>query len=144
MHGYRYPAHEQRLAAIAAELGFKQISTSHDVSALIKLVGRGDTTLADAYLSPVLRHYVDQFVAQLGDGINQQFMKSSGGLASAAAFHGRDAILSGPAGGIVGMVGSAAPLSKTRLLGFAMGGTSNRSEDRQAGKGCVRTGRSRW
>src|SRR3546814_2083556 len=76
------PAHEARLAAIAAELGFTQISTSHDVSALIKLIGRGDTTLADAYLSPVLRHYADQFVAQLGDGINPQFMKSSGGLAS--------------------------------------------------------------
>ncbi|MDR6834150.1 MULTISPECIES: hydantoinase B/oxoprolinase family protein [unclassified Sphingopyxis] len=124
MHGYRYPDHEQRLAAIAAEVGFTQISTSHDVSALIKLIGRGDTTLADAYLSPVLRHYVDQFCAQLGDGIAPQFMKSSGGLASAAAFHGRDAILSGPAGGIVGMVGSAAPLGKTRLIGFDMGGTS--------------------
>jgi 5-oxoprolinase (ATP-hydrolysing) len=124
MHGYRYPAHEQRLAEIAREIGFTQISTSHDVSALIKLVGRGDTTLADAYLSPVLRHYVDQFVAQLGDGIDPQFMKSSGGLASAAAFHGRDAILSGPAGGIVGMVGSAAPLGKDRLIGFDMGGTS--------------------
>jgi len=124
MHGYRYPAHEQRLAEIARELGFTQISTSHDVSALIRLVGRGDTTLADAYLSPVLRHYVDQFVAQLGDGVDPQFMKSSGGLASASAFHGRDAILSGPAGGIVGMVGSAAPLGKTRLIGFDMGGTS--------------------
>jgi 5-oxoprolinase (ATP-hydrolysing) len=124
MHGYRYPDHELRLAAIAAELGFTQISTSHDVSALIKLVGRGDTTLADAYLSPVLRHYVDQFVAQLGEGIDPQFMKSSGGLAAASAFHGRDAILSGPAGGIVGMVGSAAPLGKTRLIGFDMGGTS--------------------
>lgn len=124
MHGYRYPEHEQRLAAIASKLGFTQISTSHDVSALIKLVGRGDTTLADAYLSPVLRHYVDQFVAQLGDGVAPQFMKSSGGLASAAAFHGRDAILSGPAGGIVGMVGSAAPLGKDRLIGFDMGGTS--------------------
>lgn len=124
MHGYRYPAHERRLADIARDVGFTQISTSHDVSALIKLVGRGDTTLADAYLSPVLRHYVDQFVAQLGDGIDPQFMKSSGGLASASAFHGRDAILSGPAGGIVGMVGSAAPLGKTRLIGFDMGGTS--------------------
>ncbi|SEH14297.1 5-oxoprolinase (ATP-hydrolysing) [Sphingopyxis sp. YR583] len=128
MHGYRYPAHERLLAEIARELGFTQISTSHDVSALIKLVGRGDTTLADAYLSPVLRHYVDQFVAQLGassnGGIDPQFMKSSGGLASAAAFHGRDAILSGPAGGIVGMAGSAAPLGKTRLIGFDMGGTS--------------------
>ncbi|MFC3785627.1 5-oxoprolinase (ATP-hydrolysing) [Sphingopyxis italica] len=124
MHGYAHPAHEGRLAEIAREAGFTQISTSHDVSALIKLVGRGDTTLADAYLSPVLRHYVDQFVAQLGDGIDPQFMKSSGGLASAAAFHGRDAILSGPAGGIVGMVGSAAPLGKTRLIGFDMGGTS--------------------
>ena len=124
MHGYRYPAHEQRLAEIAHELGFSQISTSHNVSALIKLVGRGDTTLADAYLSPVLRHYVDQFVAQLGDDIHPQFMKSSGGLASASTFHGRDAILSGPAGGIVGMVGSAAPLGKGRLIGFDMGGTS--------------------
>jgi 5-oxoprolinase (ATP-hydrolysing) len=124
MHGYRYPAHEQRLAEIAREVGFTQISTSHDVSALIKLIGRGDTTLADAYLSPVLHHYVRQFVAQLGDGVDPQFMKSSGGLASASAFHGRDAILSGPAGGIVGMVGSAAPLGKTRLIGFDMGGTS--------------------
>ncbi len=124
MHGYRYPAHERRLAAIALEVGFKQISTSHDVSALIKLIGRGDTTLADAYLSPVLHHYVRQFVAELGEGVDPQFMKSSGGLASAAAFHGRDAILSGPAGGIVGMVGSAAPLGKTRLIGFDMGGTS--------------------
>ena len=124
IHGYRYPAHELRLAEIARELGFAQISTSHDVSALIKLVGRGDTTLADAYLSPVLRHYVDQFCAQLGDDVDPQFMKSSGGLASASAFHGRDAILSGPAGGIVGMVGSAAPLGKTRLIGFDMGGTS--------------------
>ncbi|MBJ7440515.1 MAG: hydantoinase B/oxoprolinase family protein [Sphingopyxis sp.] len=124
MHGYRYPAHEQRLAEIAAETGFTQISISHDVSALIKLIGRGDTTLADAYLSPVLHHYVRQFVAQLGDGNDPQFMKSSGGLASASAFHGRDAILSGPAGGIVGMVGSAAPLGKTRLIGFDMGGTS--------------------
>lgn len=124
MHGYRYPAHEVRLAGIARETGFTQISTSHDVSALIKLVGRGDTTLADAYLSPVLHHYVRQFVAQLGEGVDPQFMKSSGGLASAAAFHGRDAILSGPAGGIVGMVGSAAPLGKDRLIGFDMGGTS--------------------
>ena len=124
MHGYRFPDHERRLAEIAAELGFTQISTSHDVSALIKLIGRGDTTLADAYLSPVLHHYVRQFVGQLGEGAAPQFMKSSGGLASAAAFHGRDAILSGPAGGIVGMVGSAAPLGKTRLIGFDMGGTS--------------------
>ncbi|QNO28744.1 hydantoinase B/oxoprolinase family protein [Sphingopyxis sp. OPL5] len=124
IHGYRYPAHELRLAEIARETSFTQISTSHDVSALIKLVGRGDTTLADAYLSPVLRHYVDQFCAQLGDDVDPQFMKSSGGLASASAFHGRDAILSGPAGGIVGMVGSAAPLGKTRLIGFDMGGTS--------------------
>jgi 5-oxoprolinase (ATP-hydrolysing) len=128
MHGYRYPGHERRLAEIARETGFVQISTSHDASALIKLIGRGDTTLADAYLSPVLRHYVGQFVAQLGagvdGGIDPQFMKSSGGLASASAFHGRDAILSGPAGGIVGMVGSAAPLGKDRLIGFDMGGTS--------------------
>jgi 5-oxoprolinase (ATP-hydrolysing) len=124
MHGYAHPAHEKRLAAIARELGFAQISASHDVSALIKLVGRGDTTLADAYLSPVLHHYVRQFVAQLGEDAQPQFMKSSGGLASAGAFHGRDAILSGPAGGIVGMVGSAAPLGRTRLIGFDMGGTS--------------------
>lgn len=124
MHGYRYPAHEARLVEIASDIGFTQISTSHDVSALIKLIGRGDTTLADAYLSPVLHHYVRQFVAQLGEGVDPQFMKSSGGLASASAFHGRDAILSGPAGGIVGMVGSAAPLGKTRLIGFDMGGTS--------------------
>src|SRR3546814_6198866 len=121
MHGYAHPAHEQRLAEIARETGFTQISTSHDVSALIKLVGRGDTTLADAYLSPVLRHYVDQFVAQLGEGVDPQFMKSSGGLAAAAAFPGRAATLSGPAGGIVGVVGRAAPPGKTRPTGFASG-----------------------
>src|SRR3546814_16037762 len=114
MHGYRYPAHEQRLAAIAAELGLKQISTSHDVSALIKLVGSGDTTLADAYLSPVLRHYVDQCVAPLGDGINPPFMKSSGGLASASAFNSRDALLSGPHVCTVGVVDRAPPSPKTR------------------------------
>lgn len=124
MHGYRYPAHEARLAAIARAIGFTQVSVSHDVSALIKLVGRGDTTLADAYLSPVLRHYIDGFCGGLGGDIAPQFMKSSGGLASAGHFHGRDAILSGPAGGIIGMVGSAAALGEARLIGFDMGGTS--------------------
>ncbi len=124
MHGYRYPAHEQELAAIAREVGFTQISTSHDVSALIKLIGRGDTTLADAYLSPILRRYVDQVCTALGDDIAPQFMKSSGGLAAADNFHGRDAILSGPAGGIVGMVGIAEALGLSQLIGFDMGGTS--------------------
>ncbi|HEY8707019.1 MAG TPA: hydantoinase/oxoprolinase N-terminal domain-containing protein, partial [Burkholderiaceae bacterium] len=106
MHGYRYPAHElaaQRLAMVA---GFTQISVSHQVSPLMKLVGRGDTTVVDAYLSPILRRYVEQVAAEM-PGVKLYFMQSSGGLADAHAFQGKDAILSGPAGGIVGMVRTA-------------------------------------
>ncbi len=106
MHGYRFPAHEQALASIAARVGFEQISVSHRVSPLIKLVARGDTTVADAYLSPVLRRYVDR-VAKSLPGTRLQFMQSSGGLSDAKSFHGKDAILSGPAGGIVGAARAA-------------------------------------
>ena len=124
IHGWKYPAHEVRLAEIARELGFAQVSVSHEVSPLIRLVPRGDTTVVDAYLSPVLHNYVDQ----VGKGLPQtgqlRFMQSNGGLAEARAFRGKDAILSGPAGGVVGMVAASEPLGHTRLIGFDMGGTS--------------------
>ncbi len=123
MHGYRFPAHEQALAAIAALVGFEQISTSHRVSPLIKLVARGDTTVADAYLSPVLRRYVDR-VAKALPGTRLQFMQSSGGLSDAKSFHGKDAILSGPAGGIVGAARAAQAAGFARIIAFDMGGTS--------------------
>ncbi len=123
MHGYRFTDHEQRVAAIAWEVGFTQVSVSHEVSALMKLVARGDTTVADAYLSPILRRYVDQLAGQLG-GAPLLFMQSNGGLVDAARFRGRDAVLSGPAGGIVGMVRTAAEAGIDRVLGFDMGGTS--------------------
>jgi len=128
MHGWRYPAHEARLAAIARELGFSQISVSHEVAPLIKLVGRGDTTVVDAYLSPVLGRYVDRVAAGLPVGTDLHFMQSNGGLTEASAFRGKDAILSGPAGGVVGMVAASAahwPKGEDpRLIGFDMGGTS--------------------
>ena len=98
MHGWRFSDHEARLAAIARELGFAQVSVSHEVAPLIKLVGRGDTTVVDAYLSPVLRRYVDRVAAGLPDAAGLHFMQSNGGLAEASAFRGKDAILSGPAG----------------------------------------------
>jgi len=123
MHGYRYAAHEERLAAIAGEIGFTQISVSHRVSPLIRLVGRGDTTVVDAYLSPVLHRYVDR-VARALPGIRLQFMQSNGGLADARAFQGKDSILSGPAGGIVGMARVSAAAGFDRVIGFDMGGTS--------------------
>ncbi|AJC20332.1 hydantoinase B/oxoprolinase family protein [Pandoraea pulmonicola] len=123
MHGYRYQAHEKALAAIARELGFTQISVSHEVSPLMKLVSRGDTTVVDAYLSPILRRYVEQ-VAQEMPGVNLQFMQSSGGLTRADNFQGKDAILSGPAGGIVGMVRASSAAGFDRVIGFDMGGTS--------------------
>jgi len=106
MHAYLNPAHEDRIAAIAHEIGFTQISTSSGTSKLIKLVGRGDTTVVDAYLSPILRRYVDQVAGALGDA-RLFFMQSNGGLTDARLFQGRDAILSGPAGGVVGMVKTA-------------------------------------
>jgi 5-oxoprolinase (ATP-hydrolysing) len=123
IHAWKYPAHEQRLGALAQEAGFTQISLSHQVSPLLRLVPRGDTTVADAYLSPVLRRYVDQVAAGLG-GAKLYFMQSHGGLAEAHAFTGKDAILSGPAGGIVGAARTAAMAGFSRVIGFDMGGTS--------------------
>jgi 5-oxoprolinase (ATP-hydrolysing) len=124
VHGWRWTEHEERLAAIARDLGFTQVSVSHEVAPLIKLVGRGDTTTVDAYLSPVLRRYVDRVAAGLPDETDLHFMQSNGGLAEATAFRGKDAILSGPAGGVVGMVSTSAPHGAERLIGFDMGGTS--------------------
>ena len=131
MHAYRYHAHEQRVAALARELGFPQVSASHEVSPLIKLVGRGDTTVVDSYLSPILRRYVAQMAGELNaeeGGPSKQtrlmFMMSSGGLTAAELFRGKDAILSGPAGGVVGMAETGRSAGFTRLIGFDMGGTS--------------------
>jgi 5-oxoprolinase (ATP-hydrolysing) len=124
MHGYRFTAHEKRIAAIAREIGFPQISVSHDVSALIKLVGRGDTTVADAYLSPVLDRYITRTRKALGAATPLFFMQSTGGLAEAGAFRGKDAVLSGPAGGVVGMVAAAREAGFAQVIGFDMGGTS--------------------
>ncbi|MFA5952456.1 MAG: hydantoinase B/oxoprolinase family protein [Hyphomicrobium sp.] len=138
MHAYAYPEHERQAAALARALGFTQVSVSHEVSPLIKIVGRGDTTVADAYLSPVLRRYIDRVSTALtspsppspsnGEGAypehGLQFMASSGGLKSAHLFHGRDAILSGPAGGVVGMAETARAAGFSRVIGFDMGGTS--------------------
>ena len=125
MHGWDWPDHEMRLAAIARELGFSQVSVGHEVAPLIKLVGRGDTTVVDAYLSPVLRRYVERVAAGLPSETDLHFMQSNGGLAEANAFRGKDAILSGPAGGVVGMVAASAPHGGSeRLIGFDMGGTS--------------------
>jgi 5-oxoprolinase (ATP-hydrolysing) len=124
MHGFRFPSHERQLAEAAREIGFSQISVSHEVSPLMKLVGRGDTTVVDAYLSPILRRYVDQVRADLGRETRLLFMQSNGGLADAARFRGRDAILSGPAGGIVGMARTAGEAGFEKVIGFDMGGTS--------------------
>ena len=154
MHAYRYPEHEQRVAALAREIGFPQVSVSHEISPLIKLVGRGDTTVVDAYLSPILRQYVGQVARDLsakgvsasigakgdddapapaaqggempdrGDIARLMFMMSSGGLTAAELFQGKDAILSGPAAGVVGMAESGREAGFTHLIGFDMGGTS--------------------
>jgi 5-oxoprolinase (ATP-hydrolysing) len=156
MHAYRYPEHEQRAAALAREIGFPQVSVSHEVSPLIKLVGRGDTTIVDAYLSPILRQYVGQVARDLsakdlgpkdlsvkdpsasvaiagdaagetserGDNPRLMFMMSSGGLTAAQLFQGKDAILSGPAAGVVGMAESGREAGFSHLIGFDMGGTS--------------------
>ncbi|MDP1901089.1 MAG: hydantoinase B/oxoprolinase family protein [Rubrivivax sp.] len=123
MHGWRHTAHEQAAAALAREIGFSQVSVSHEVSPLMKLVSRGDTTVVDAYLSPILRRYVDQVAAQM-PGVRLFFMQSSGGLTEAHRFQGKDAILSGPAGGIVGMVRTATAAGHHKVIGFDMGGTS--------------------
>ncbi len=150
VHGYAYPAHEARAGRIAREIGFAQVSVSHDVSGLVRLVPRGDTTVVDAYLSPVLRRYVDKVSEALSPclqsgnhirldpvphpdpllvnngerGLRVLFMTSAGGLKGAAQFQGRDAILSGPAGGITGMIATARIAGFTRIIGFDMGGTS--------------------
>ncbi len=124
VHGWRHPQHERQVAEIARKIGFEQVSVSHEVGALIKLIGRGDTTVADAYLSPVLRAYVDRVAGALGEATPLLFMQSSGGLTAADAFRGKDAILSGPAGGVVGMAETARAAGFERVIGFDMGGTS--------------------
>jgi len=123
MHGYRYTAHEQAAARMAREAGFTQVSTSHETSPMMKFVSRGDTTVVDAYLSPILRRYVNQVASEM-PGVKLFFMQSSGGLTDAHTFQGKDAILSGPAGGIVGMARTAALADCDRVIGFDMGGTS--------------------
>ncbi len=127
MHGYRYPHHEQAVARLAREIGFTQVSTSHEVSPLTKIVPRGETSVVDAYLSPILRSYVDRIADAFSDERapgQLLFMQSSGGLTDAAKFRGRDAILSGPAGGIVGCVETARRAGFDKVIGFDMGGTS--------------------
>jgi len=135
MHGYRFPAHEARVASIAGKLGFEQVSVSHEVSPLMKIVSRGDTTVVDAYLSPILRRYVDQVASELKTGDRPRsgepgsvpklmFMQSNGGLTDARRFQGKDSILSGPAGGIIGMVRTSEAAGFHKVIGFDMGGTS--------------------
>ncbi len=131
MHAYRYSDHEQKIAALAREMGFEQVSASHEVSPLIKLVGRGDTTVVDSYLSPILRRYVSQVAGDLNaeeaasaEKTRLMFMMSSGGLTAADLFRGKDAILSGPAGGVVGMAETGRSAGFKNLIGFDMGGTS--------------------
>ena len=123
LHGYRYPDLEKALAVLAREVGFSQVSVSHEVSPLMKVVGRGDTTVVDAYLSPILRRYVDQVARAIGD-VRLMFMQSNGGLVDAQMFRGKDAILSGPAGGIVGAVRVSAHAGFEKIITFDMGGTS--------------------
>ncbi len=123
MHGYRYLEHEKQVAVLARQIGFTQVSVSHEISPLIKLVSRGDTTVVDAYLSPVLRQYVEQVAAQLGNA-RLMFMQSSGGLVDAQKFHGQNSILSGPAGGIVGAVKTSQMAGFHNIISFDMGGTS--------------------
>ncbi len=123
MHGYRYPDHENQIAALAHEIGFTQVSVSHQISPLMKLVSRGDTTVVDAYLSPILRRYIDHMAQELGS-TRLRFMQSNGGLADAKRFQGKDSILSGPAGGIVGAVQTSVMAGFTQIIGFDMGGTS--------------------
>ncbi|MFZ1989409.1 MAG: hydantoinase/oxoprolinase family protein, partial [Alphaproteobacteria bacterium] len=124
MHSYRFPDHELRVAEIARELGFTQITTSHDASALMKLVPRGDTAVIDAYLAPILSRYAAQVAAGVGKGTKLSFMQSSGGLTAANAFRAKDAILSGPAGGIIAMAATAEAAGFDKVIGFDMGGTS--------------------
>ena len=128
LHGYRYQDHEKKISVIAKNIGFKQISVSHKVSPLMKIIPRGDTTVVDAYLSPILRRYVVQVKNALGstqlDSGKLMFMQSNGGLTDANYFQGKDAILSGPAGGVVGMVKTGEKIGLKKLIGFDMGGTS--------------------
>ncbi|KAA2235805.1 hydantoinase B/oxoprolinase family protein [Salinarimonas soli] len=127
MHAYRYPEHERAVAGLARAMGFPQVSVSHEVSPLIKLVGRGDTAVVDAYLSPILRRYVAQVSEELDierTGARLMFMMSSGGLTAAELFQGKDAILSGPAGGVVGLAETGRAAGFDRVIGFDMGGTS--------------------
>jgi 5-oxoprolinase (ATP-hydrolysing) len=127
MHAYRYPEHEKAVAKLARDMGFPQVSVSHEISPLIKLVGRGDTTVVDAYLSPILRRYVATVDSELDarkSGARLMFMMSSGGLTAAELFQGKDAILSGPAGGVVGMAETGREAGFKQLIGFDMGGTS--------------------
>ncbi|RMF67132.1 MAG: 5-oxoprolinase, partial [Cyanobacteria bacterium J069] len=133
LHGYRYPDHERQAADLARQIGFTQVSTSHEVSPLMKLVSRGDTTVVDAYLSPILRRYVDRVAGELGVSADSSretlqpklfFMQSNGGLTDAALFQGKDSILSGPAGGIVGAVKTSQQAGFAKIIGFDMGGTS--------------------
>lgn len=123
MHGYRFTAHEAAAARLAREIGFTQVSTSHETSPMMKFVSRGDTTVVDAYLSPILRRYVEQVASEM-PGVPLFFMQSSGGLTDAHRFQGKDAILSGPAGGIVGMARTATLAGHDKVIGFDMGGTS--------------------
>ncbi len=123
MHGYRYTDHERTLAELARAIGFEQISVSHRVSPLMKLISRGDTTVVDAYLSPILRRYVDRVAGELA-GVRLLFMQSNGGLTDARTFQGKDSILSGPAGGIVGAVRTSLAAGFDKIIGFDMGGTS--------------------
>jgi len=123
MHGYRYQAHERQVAAMARTIGYSQVSVSHEVSPMMKLVGRGDTTVVDAYLSPIIRRYVDQVASEL-KGVRLMFMQSNGGLADARRFQGKDSILSGPAGGMVGAVRTSLNAGFEKIIGFDMGGTS--------------------
>jgi len=123
MHGYRYPEHERRVAQLARAAGFSQVSVSHEISPLMKLVSRGETTVVDAFLSPILRRYVDGVARQLG-GVRLRFMQSHGGLTDAHLFRGKDSILSGPAGGIVGAIETCRRAGFERLVTFDMGGTS--------------------
>lgn len=127
LHGYRYPQHEQQVAEIARSVGFAQVSVSHEVSPLMKLISRGETTVVDAYLSPILRQYVKQVstaLQQQQSGTKLEFMKSDGGLIEAQRFQGKDSILSGPAGGIVGAVKTSLAAGFGQIIGFDMGGTS--------------------
>ncbi|MBZ9657877.1 hydantoinase B/oxoprolinase family protein [Mesorhizobium sp. ESP-6-4] len=123
-HAWKYPDHEKAVAKVCRKIGFSQISVSHEVSPLIKLVGRGDTTVVDAYLSPILSRYVQRVAGELGAGPRLIFMMSSGGLTAADMFQGKDALLSGPAGGVVGMVETAKLAGFEKVIGFDMGGTS--------------------